>query len=201
MLSKKIFLSIVYFLVFFLNASSTEWELEKSEKGIAIFTRFSKEKEYKLYKADTKVGYSIEDIKSILFNGNLFANLLAEVSSCEIIEEDEDYFFYHSFYDLKWPLDNRDVIAKVSLEHYSQDSCIIYHQSTPDKHPESKGMVRMRDAFQKWTLKKISDQETHVCFEGYVDPEGGIPVWLFNKYLIDIPYKTILNLKDLLESE
>jgi len=47
-------------------------------------------------------------------------------------------------------------------------------------------------------VKQENEKEISIRFQYYADPGGDIPAWLVNSFIEKTPYKTLLNLRQLL---
>lgn len=192
--------------IFFLSisiiaiAQTSEWELEKNEDGIKIYTRKIEEYPIKEFKATVTINTSFEKVIAILDKVEDYPDWMADCTYAKTIKkvsdtERYDYVKAH----VPWPLSDRDMIWHYEIEidkvkkEYSASS-----KSSPDFIGEIKGLVRLEKGRGYWTVKE-KDNKTIVTYQFAGDPGVAVPNWLVNMFLIDGPFKTLNNLRDLAE--
>ena len=67
--------------------------------------------------------------------------------------------------------------------------------------PEMIDIVRIRKAKGKWIFKKNDRKMVDITYQFYGDPEGNIPTAIINLFIVNGPYKTLLNIKNLFKSK
>jgi hypothetical protein len=103
---------------------------------------------------------------------------------------------YYLVYDSPWPVTDRDLCVDVTITiDVVTGERKITAVALNGVIPEHKGMVRIKDYRQTWTLIPDGTEMTHVFLEGFVDPAGIIPDWISNKLIIETPIKAINGLK------
>jgi hypothetical protein len=112
------------------------------------------------------------------------------------------YAKYYLVYKVPWPFDDRDLCVEV---HISYDTVkgikTVYATPLAKEVPERKGIVRIKKYWQRWTLKEINDTTIRATLEGFVDPAGNIPSWLYNMVITDTPLNVINGVKERVESK
>ena len=54
----------------------------------------------------------------------------------------------------------------------------------------------MKNFWQKWTVQPLGEGNVHVVLEGFFDPAGNIPAWLYNNVITETPVKAIHSLRE-----
>ena len=67
--------------------------------------------------------------------------------------------------------------------------------SKPNYIPDKSGIVRIEEAKGIWKFTQKENGETKVLYQFLGDPGGNIPSWIINIFIVDGPYKTLMNLK------
>jgi len=52
-------------------------------------------------------------------------------------------------------------------------------------------MVRIKNYWQKWTIIPMEKGVIKLVLEGFVDPGGTVPAWLYNMVITDTPLKVM----------
>ncbi len=61
-------------------------------------------------------------------------------------------------------------------------------------------MIRIDKMSGYWGFEPLKDGNVKVTYEMGVDPGGDLPVWLVNALVVDIPFYTLKNLRDLVKT-
>ena len=70
-------------------------------------------------------------------------------------------------------------------------------KSAPNNLAEKKDVVRIRNAEGKWIFEDLKNGHIRVTYQFYGDPEGNIPSWIINLFIVDGPYDTLINLRSM----
>lgn len=71
--------------------------------------------------------------------------------------------------------------------------------STKDRIPDD-GNIRMTYFKSHYILTPISENEVKIVFQSHADPAGDLPQSIINMFLNDTPYKTLLNIRNIVEN-
>ena len=191
---------LMFFFTLMLSCSMAEqsWDFIKEKEGIKIYTRMETGKILKSYRGVTDINAPAEKIFSLMEdikNTDWWDKKLTEIKV--LLYEKNKRAQYYLIYDLPWPVPDRDLCVDVT---------ITTDQVTGERKtnavalngviPEHKGMVRIKDYRQTWTLIPAGQEMTHVVLEGFVDPSGNIPQWIPNIMIIEVPIKAISGLRE-----
>ncbi len=114
--------------------------------------------------------------------------------------EENKHFKYYLVYDVPWPLSDRDlcVDARVSVDQVTGTRVI---SALPDNGlvPEKEDKVRIKQYWQKWTIQPLPQGMIRLILEGFVDPGGNVPSWLYNMVITDTPLKVMNGVKERVE--
>lgn len=194
-----ILLSGMFMTVFWGYAQN--WEFVKEKDGIKIFTRKENGENLKSFRGEAVFNTSIEKISSKLGTKNNFDWWDEDLRDVKIIDIEEDKFIsYYLMYPVPWPLSNRDLCAKASITIDRQNKRKIVHaKPIPTALPERKGCIRIQNFYQKWDVQAIDDHHVKVILEGFIDPAGVVPAWIYNMVITDTPLKVMRALRSHVE--
>lgn len=104
---------------------------------------------------------------------------------------------------MPWPILDRDVILQSSTKISLRQGTIIGSVAAlPDKIvPEHDRRVRITSMYGTWIFKRLSREKTGATFICWADPGGYIPAIIINIASRDIPYRTLLGLRDMVKRE
>ena len=172
--------------------AQSDWEEQRNEAGITIFTRDLEDFAFKEFKAVAILDCQPEEILNLVRDfenapqwnyKTIRAEVLKKVSPAE-------YFIYYEI-EMPWPLDNRDLIAHLRLTQnkFTKEARIIV-ESIHDYLPEKEGLVRIKDGQGSYKLNPTPNGKTEVIYRFFSDPSG-IPPWIVNLFITDSPFVTL----------
>jgi hypothetical protein len=191
-----LFLTIILFLPD--NLAAQSWKYIKEKDGIKLYTRDVANSSLKSIKGDAVFHTSIEKLCSLLANANNTDWWDKNIKEVKVLSFERNNFVrYYLVYSMPWPFTDRDLVVEssISANALTNERTVL---SIPLSNliPESKDLVRIKKYWQKWTLLPIDNGNIHVILEGYIDPGGNIPAWLYNMAVTDAPLKAMSSLRE-----
>lgn len=181
-------------------AQENEWELRTDKEKIKVYVRDRKNSSVKEFKATMKLNASLKKIEEIMDDYKSYHKWQLNVNKVTLLEQESDSVRYLYFItQLPWPLDNRDSIFR-NLKVWSADSTALSYsnKNAPGHMPEKDQYVRIADASGFWKFKKNGD-ELDIIYQWSGDPGGNIPAWIVNLFIVEGPFETLSNLRELVE--
>ena len=175
-----------------------DWKFIKEKDGIRIFTKKEGNDELKSFKAVADVHSSLEKVYNLIGNvdnHDWWDKNLSEIKV--LLKEKDKHYQYYLVYNVPWPLTNRDlcVDARVTTDP-ATGKRIIYAIPLPNLIPEKPDRVRIKKYWQRWTIIPMDKDVIRLILEGFVDPGGNVPAWLYNMVITDTPLKVMRGVKD-----
>ena len=98
---------------------------------------------------------------------------------------------------MPWPVTNRDLVAntKIASDPVTMERTYIA-EPLLNVIPEKPDNVRIKKYHQKWTIQPLVNGNVHVILEGFIDPGGNVPAWIYNMIVPETPFKAIKSLRD-----
>ena len=176
-----------------------EWQKEKDKNNIQVFTRFRDGYKIKEFKAVTEINAPAEKTLEVILAADSFDGWMSNIKNSKILRElkDNQILTYYQI-SVPWPMQNRDAIGDMQITA-SDSGYQVKITVLNDYLPEYPRLVRMHDAEGFWDIQKLSDESCHVTYQFVADPEGSVPAWIANMFVVDGPYQTLLNLRGILE--
>jgi len=191
------------FLIFTgLNLHAQTWNFIKEKDGIRIYTRTAENSSFKCFKGETVFHTNMEKLSLYIGNVKNVDWWDKNVREIKILASvPDDFQQYYLVYHVPWPLSDRDlcVEAKVTINPLTGEK-VVYAKPLADAVPERPGIVRIRNYWQKWTLKPTGKNSVQAVLEGFVDPGGNVPSWLYNMVIVDTPLKVMRGIKERVET-
>jgi len=177
------------------------WKLAKDKQDIQIYTRQMANSKLKEFKANTSIKTSVESVIVTLQDVDNYHKWMVYVKTSKLlkkINEDESYIYSEA--KLPWPFNNRDIANHINV-YWSEekDTATLVINGIPDYIPEKDGIVRMPVSKGVWYVYQLDKQTTKIEYIYGGDPGGSIPSWVVNLFIVDGPFKSLVNLKKYLE--
>ena len=156
--------------------------MDKDE--IVIYTREVDHSPFHEILAETKMEGSIEKFRKIITDFDNYSRWLTDCKTAEIIENpSKDDFTYHMKLKVPFPFTKRDMIQQIVLDE-TEDKLVVEITNRPEKIKEEEDYVRMKKADGRWIVNKISEDHLIVKFQYLADPEGDVPAWMVNTFIV-----------------
>lgn len=188
------------------SLAQIEWSLAKEKDGIRVYTRKVEGYQIKQTKVETIVDLPIEVLYKVLIDFDHHDDWMVNFSNSELLTSaDSATYIYYVEVDAPWPITDRDLVIKGSLE-YMSDSLVILSTNKVDGYKEEQDkFIRIPMMNGQWQFEKIDEQRTKVTNSTHGDPGGMIPGWIVNIKLVADPINSIQNFitlsKKILERE
>ncbi len=191
---------LMFFITIMLSSmvKSQSWNFAKEKEDIKLFTRIEAGKSLKSYRGVTSINAPVEKIFAVMEdvnNTDWWDKNLTQIKV--LIYEKDKRAQYYLVYDLPAPVTDRDLCVDVT---------ITIDKVTGERKldavalngviPERNDLIRIKDYRQTWTIKPAGKEMTQVTLEGYIDPAGTLPDWIYNMLIIKTPIKAIVGLRE-----
>jgi hypothetical protein len=179
------------------NLFGQDWNFVKEKDGIKVFTKKEQGNNLKSFKATTDVHSTIEKVYNLIGNvdnHDWWDKNLSEIRV--LLKEKDKHYQYYLVYDVPWPLSDRDlcVDARVTTDPVTGKR-VISATPLPNMIPEKPECVRIKKYWQRWTIIPMDKGVIRLILEGFVDPGGSVPDWLYNMVITDTPLKVMRGVK------
>jgi hypothetical protein len=181
-----------------LNAQS--WNFVKEKNGVKVYTRNAENSSFKCFKGETVFHSTMAQLSYYIGNVKNLGWWEKNVKELNVIQsEPGKHVIYYLVYHVPWPFNDRDLCVEVNIRYDTlKGEKTVYAKPLAGVVPERKGIVRIKNYWQKWTLQVMTNDQTVLGrLEGFVDPAGDIPSWLYNMVITETP----LNVMGLVKSK
>lgn len=181
------------------STAQSEWKLAKSGDGIEIYTRNRAEDKIKEFRATTTVQQPLKRIENLLEDVEAYPTWQDNCEESEVIERiDNKTVIARYTSSTPFPFSDRDVVLKMTKQHQADGSMVFQIENAADAIEERDKFVRIPRAGGLWELEPNGDAETLVTYQFYADPGGNVPNWLVNMFIVQGPYNSFKQMKELL---
>lgn len=205
----RLFVVTLLSLIFTLSAhaanDSSDWELETEEEDIQlkIFTREISGSNLKAFKGEMIVSAKLSSLASLLLDSNAAPDWMHQCEKFEIIEQlSPQNAVIYFINGAPWPVSDRDaVISTVMSQNPETLDLRIDVKALVDRLPEDEDYVRIPRMIGFWSFSPMSGGDVKVVYQVHAEPGGSLPAWLANSVVVDTPYHTLSNMRDMLVLE
>jgi len=175
----------------FLYAQS--WNFVKERDGIMIYTRKENNSSLKSFMGVMDVKTTMRKVCSLVGNVKNTSWWDQNVREINVLfYEENKHIQYYLIYHAPWPLNDRDLCVDASISTDPETGeRIIYSVPLADRIPEKPNLVRIKNYWQRWTIQPRDNGIIHLILEGYVDPGGSVPAWLYNMVITETPLNVL----------
>jgi hypothetical protein len=183
------------------NAEGQEWKFIKEKGGIKIYTRKEEGNSLKSFRGVTDIRTTMDKVRNLIGNVRNVDWWDKNVKELKILAfEKEKYSRYYIIYDSPWPVADRDLCVEATITNDPVTGRrMVSAKPLLNVVPEREDAVRIRNYWQRWILEPGADGTIHAILEGYVDPGGSVPDWIYNMVITDTPLKVMRGVKERLE--
>lgn len=197
-LTKQILIQVIFFLLTVQALSAADWELAKNKNGVVVHTREVENSPLKEFRGKVLIQASTDEALALITNPSTYTTWLHDCKSAEKLKiNNKNEWYVYLLNGAPWPVSNRDVIFKANLSSDDKGTTTIQMKESSDiSRPSPSGVVRIPRIRGTWMIKQIEEGKIEVVYQAHTDPGGSIPEFAANLVVVDIPYNTLLNLKN-----
>lgn len=183
------------------TAKSAGWELHRDEEGIRVYTREVEGSRYREFKGVTEIETSLASAVGLLDNTSACQDWLYLCEKSQVLDQKSwSERFIYQVSDLPFPASTRDAIFQATISQPDLREIRINLWSRPDYIPET-DHVRIHDSRGFYLLQAIDDDTIRLTWTMYINPAGALPAFLVNRLLTDIPFKSLLNFRKVVNQQ
>ncbi len=203
--SMRSFLGILTLVVLFGSTAIAavalgDWNLEKDKEGVKVYTRKSATSSLKDSKATVTIKTNVDAVLDLLRDFDNYPKWMYKCSEGRLLKGVSDREFYvYSVIDSPWPVSDRDLATHVTATQEADGTTILKMDGVASYTDKVKDRVRVPEFDGFWKVAPNGDGTVTVTYQFHSDPGGSIPDWMANSTSVDIPYHTLLNMKNKLE--
>jgi len=195
---------IVLFQLFILeDLIGQKWDFIKEKDGIKIYTRKEANTSLKSFRGEVTFHTQMSKVCNLIGNVKNVDWWDKNLREINVLSYEEDKNIkYYLVYDVPWPFTDSDlcVEAKITTDPVTGQR-VIYSVPLPDVIPEKPDLIRIKNYWQKWIIQPMDKGNIYVILEGFVDPAGSVPAWLYNMVITETPLKIIRGIKSRVETK
>lgn len=198
-------LSLLFTFSTHVTADSSDWELETEEEDIQlkIYTREISGSNLKEFKGEMIVETKLSSLTALLLDSDAAPDWMHQCEKFEIIEQlNPQSAVIYFINGAPWPVSDRDAVISTVLSQDPQTFEVrIDVKAVVDRLPEDDDYVRIPRMIGFWSFSPMASGEVKVVYQVHAEPGGSLPAWLANSVVVDTPFHTLSNMRDMLMLE
>jgi hypothetical protein len=178
-----------------------DWQERKNKQGITIFTSSVKGSSFKAVRGVMTVNASVASLVALVEDMPAcsdWAALCKESRVEERVSATESYVYVYN--DIPFPVSDRDVYAHVVWTKQAETKRVTMTSTAATGGTPKTSAVRIKDAVSQWHFTPSEGDTTTVENFAHINPNGPTPAWITNMMLVDSPFKTMKNMRKIVES-
>lgn len=159
-------------------------ESPKSKHKIQVELTRYKQSDFKQVEATFFTEKSKQLVFRVLSNVEKTSQWLDRVESVEVLNAYNNHqYLLRTIINSPWPFKDRELITCVNT-FFDENITTINIFSCSDRVPKNDLFVRILQVESSWTIKRVSASLVEVNYKAWLDPEGYVPGFIFNRELI-----------------
>lgn len=182
------------------DSDPKEWKLAKDKKDIKVYLREVPGSQFKEVKGVIEVEASMKSVIALCLDFDAAKDWVYKCEYVKMLKKiSEDEYIYHSKINTPWPLADRDLVARLTIETNPATGVVtMYAKAKPDYIAEQKGIVRVQKMTGTTTLIPLDNGKVKIIQQGHAEPGGNVPAWIANMFLDNGPIHTFKKFNELL---
>ncbi len=193
----KPLVTIIICLLYSLQiCAQADWEMQRDESDIKVWTKDYPNSDFKQFKAETTMKATLENVVAVFLdieNMGLWYDRVEKVELVEKISEMEGIYILN--FGLPWPVADRISAVRAVLSHELGTGTVRVETDYEPGVITDTEVLLVTTMHSEWELTSVGDDFVHVYHKGYMDPAGSLPAWISNSGVKDGPINTLTALK------
>jgi len=189
----------VGFMLLSAAVQAQAWQLVKDEADIKVYLQPAEGSNFQAFRAVTRMRTSLAQLLALQDDVSSACAWMHACSQQRLLDQQGSVSWVYSQFNAPWPVKPRDSIVRVATEFSADGSVMRYLNEETDYLPLPPGFVRVSQLKGFWQLKPF-EGGVEVVYQVHSDPGGRVPAWLANSFVVDAPFNTLINLRQLAEN-
>lgn len=203
-----------YVFLFFCNSVSAQvdgveynWEVKRDKDNIKIFTSEVFGSPYRAVRGEMIIKGTVPALVALiddLPNCPNWADLCKESRLVKSISESEKFIYVYN--DTPFPVKDRDIVVHVFWSKEQESGKVSMLSSatntevSAELEPISNTAIRLNNAVSQWHFTPLENGDVLVENFAHINPNGPTPAWLTNLLLVESPFKTMTNMRNIIQA-
>jgi len=165
----------ICFMILSLNGSTQNFVFED------VTTQLNKDGSIS-YAASFSFNGDTSKLKSVVQNIESYPKFSESISEVKEISSTKSIREYYTFYDMPWPLENRQSVSTSKIWN-ENGKMMIHTKPYTDSYSFEKDAIIMTSFFEKWEVSQSINNNISVTIEGLIDLKGELPSWMVKTFM------------------
>ncbi|MEM8768388.1 MAG: hypothetical protein AAGE43_13135 [Pseudomonadota bacterium] len=167
------------------------WAAARQVAGVPVESRPT-DSGFHEHRGAIAVCTDLDGLESFVADTSQFADWIPFTRSVELLSSSENDFVYYVRSTTPWPLNDRDMVYRVTRGPTTNEGLKLSMVGLPDYQHPAQNATRLVAAEGQWRLWPAADV-INVEYQLYVHP-GGVPAFAANRRLATVVGRTLANL-------
>lgn len=184
--------------------SESGWQLALHRNGIEVSTRAVPGSDLDEFMGTTVIEASINVIEAVIDDVPAAPQWMADCREARTIRKiDKNSSMVLNVTKTPWPVYDRETLLISTKQRDAKAGTVIFefHSINDPAVPVGKKNVRIPAIDGRWILIPVDEKHTKVTYTVKSNPGGSIPKFIAKQRSTDIPYKTLLGLKEMVKND
>ena len=180
------------------------WKLALQKDGIEVSTRGVPGSDLDEFMGTTVIEASVNVIEAVIDDVPAAPQWMADCREARTIRKiDENVSVVLNVTKTPWPVYDRETLLISTKQRDAKAETVIFefHSVNDPAVPVGKKNVRIPAIDGRWGLTAVDEGHTKVTYTVKSNPGGSIPKFIAKQRSRDIPYKTLLGLKEMVKKD
>ena len=192
----------------FVNSSDYDWNKVRDEDGVQIYTKKYQHDDIDSFKSIITINAPIDSILAVIIDLNACSDWVHRCKkSILLLRKSFSECYHYQVQIFPFLIQDRDFILHSRIVRSNKSGAILIHMNAvtnfcAQNHYlcQSIGgtshLIRIKHSHGYYLLEPLQNNVTRVTWVQHSNPGGDIPSWLINLMIQEMPYKTLLALKE-----
>lgn len=182
------------------------WKLKKKKEGIEVYVRSIPGSKIDEFRGVMRVtGTRLSSLVAAFDDTPSYTRWMHECIEARLVKRINLYErLSYSVTRAPWPVWNRDLVTHSIVSQDPRSLAVTIRMEArpgPDLVPLRERTVRVPKMRGVWSFTPMESGEIVVSYRMHSDPGGSLPPGLANMAVVDLPYYTLLNLRNIVRNE
>ncbi len=182
-----------------------EWLTLGEKRGVQLWKLERARQSLPGFRGQTEIQASIEDIVRELLDVQHHTEWMHRCTASWLYAHinESHGIIYNRTSSAPWPVWDRDVVLDVKLEYNRDKTALLvrFHNLDDKLRPPPDRVVRMPKLVGFYKMVQHASNRTTVTYQVEADIGGSIPDWIADQVAKDLPFYTLLALRERVESQ
>lgn len=181
------------------QAQAGEWRLVRDEAGIQVYLQPIAGSSFQAFRGVTRVRAPMSRLLALQEDVSAACTWIHACTEQRLLKQQGDLSWTYSRFYTPWPVQPRDSVLQVTTRRGADGSVTRILLGVADYLPLQPGFVRVSKVEGHWILTPRQGGEVEVIYQVHSEPGGSVPSWLANRFVLDAPFNTLRDLRELAE--